>query len=287
MSTEVIPYEQRIGALTVQDVQAQVNLIQHILREVMQKDQHYGVIPGTGTKPSLLKAGAEKICLTFRLSPDYEIQEVGDGFHVKITSKCVLTHIPSGQRYGAGMGSCSTRESKYAYRQAARKCPACGAEAIIKGRAEYGGGWLCFGKKGGCGTKFADGDQQIEGQSVGRIPNEDVADQYNTVLKMANKRSLVAAVLNATAASDIFTQDIEDMPQFAAQPVVDAQIVDAPKGDRDKELDALCKQAGIAAAFYLNRSKVKSASELSDADYQGMLANVRSKIKTQQDKAAA
>ena len=35
MSNEVVPYEQRIGALTVQDVQSQVNLIQHVLREVM------------------------------------------------------------------------------------------------------------------------------------------------------------------------------------------------------------------------------------------------------------
>jgi hypothetical protein len=35
----------------------------------------------------------------------------------------------------------------------------------------------------------------------------------NTIMKMACKRALVAATLNATAASDIFTQDVEDMPQ--------------------------------------------------------------------------
>jgi hypothetical protein len=34
-------------------------------------------------------------------------------------------------------------------------CPKCGAAAIIKGKAEYGGGWVCFKKKGGCGAKFA------------------------------------------------------------------------------------------------------------------------------------
>jgi hypothetical protein len=34
-------------------------------------------------------------------------------------------------------------------------CPSCGVVgAIIKGKPEYGGGWLCFGKKGGCGAKF-------------------------------------------------------------------------------------------------------------------------------------
>jgi len=39
-------------------------------------------------------------------------------------------------------------------------CPECGADAIIKGREEYGGGWLCFQKKGGCGAKW-DNDPRI------------------------------------------------------------------------------------------------------------------------------
>ena len=51
MTTDVIPYEQRIGALTVQDVQAQVNLIQHVMKQVMQENQHYGVIPEPGRSP--------------------------------------------------------------------------------------------------------------------------------------------------------------------------------------------------------------------------------------------
>jgi ribosomal protein L37AE/L43A len=224
MSEAVVAYEEKLGALSVVDVRAQVNLIQHIMKEVMKKDEHYGVIPGTGTKPTLLKSGAEKLCLTFRLDPQYEIEKQTDGAHLTITSKCTLFHIPSGQRYGSGMGSCSTKESKYAYRQASIKCPECGKSAVIKGKEEYGGGWICFKKKEGCGAKFKDGDQSIEGQPRGRVPNEDLADQYNTVLKMANKRSLVAAVLNATAASDIFTQDIEDMPQFSARVVEDADI---------------------------------------------------------------
>jgi hypothetical protein len=270
MSNDVVPYEQRIGALTVQDVQAQVNLIQHILREVMQKDQHFGVIPGTGTKPTLLKAGAEKLCLTFRLDPQYEIEQQRDGQHLTIVSKCILYHIPSGQRFGSGMGSCSTHESKYAYRQSARKCPACGAESIIQGKKEYGGGWLCFTKKGGCNAKFADTDGLITSQIVGRVPNEDIADQYNTVLKMANKRSLVAAVLNATAASDIFTQDIEDMQPLAEA----AQPIKAVKVDRN-ELEAICKEAKFSVKFYLNRAGVAKVEDLSDEDYAAAVENAK------------
>jgi hypothetical protein len=33
-------------------------------------------------------------------------------------------------------------------------CPRCGKDAIIKGKEEYGGGWLCYKAKGGCGAKF-------------------------------------------------------------------------------------------------------------------------------------
>ncbi len=276
MSQEIVPYEQRIGALTVQDVQAQVNLIQHILREVMQKDQHFGVIPGTGTKPTLLKAGAEKLCLTFRLDPQYESTERYEGAHLTVKSKCTLFHIPSGQRFGSGEGSCSTHESKYAYRQGSRKCPNCRAEAIIKGKDFKNDGlptgWLCYAKKGGCGTKFVDGDKTIEGQTIGRMPNEDLADQYNTVLKMANKRSLVAAVLNATAASDIFTQDIEDMQPLAET----VQPIKAVTVDRN-ELEAICKEAAFSVKFYLNRAGVKTVADLSDNDYAAAVENARSR----------
>ncbi len=254
-STEVIQYAERIGALSIVDIKAQVNLIQHVMREVMQQDQHYGVIPGTGTKPTLLKAGAEKLCLTFRLDPQYDITERQDGIHLHITSKCTLYHITTGQRYGSGMGSCSTREAKYAYRKSARKCPNCQSEAIIKGKEEYGGGWVCFKKKGGCGAKFADGDKAIEGQAEGRMPNEDVADQYNTVLKMANKRSLVAAVLNATAASDIFTQDIEDMG-----------LETAPKKTVPALKDVLAAIAAMSTKA--ERAAAKAlADQLEDADF--------------------
>jgi hypothetical protein len=46
-----------------------------------------------------------------------------------------------------------------------------------------------------------------------QVEHENPADYYNTVLKMAKKRAHVDAILTATAASDIFTQDVEDMPE--------------------------------------------------------------------------
>ncbi|HEX8684304.1 MAG TPA: hypothetical protein VF707_18455, partial [Ardenticatenaceae bacterium] len=50
-----------------------------------------------------------------------------------------------------------------------------------------------------------------ESQVVGLVPNPDIADQVNTVQKMAQKRALVQATLLAVNASEFFTQDVEDM----------------------------------------------------------------------------
>src|SRR5260221_5287150 len=98
---EVVPYEQKIGALTVTDMRQQVQLIQQVMREVMINGVHYGVIPGT-EKPSLYKAGAEKLNLTFRLDPQYESIERYEGLHLHVKSKCTLGHIPSGQGFSSG-----------------------------------------------------------------------------------------------------------------------------------------------------------------------------------------
>lgn len=199
-------------AMTAEGVLAQVHLIQEVMKKVMKEGEHFGTIPHT-QKPTLYKPGAEKLSLTFRFSPTYQINQANlPNNHREYSVTCTLTHIPTGAVLGQGVGSCSTMESKYRYRKAEQKCPECGRETIIKGKKEYGGGWLCFQKKGGCGAKFKDGDSAIENQNMGRVEYSDPADYFNTVLKMAKKRAHVDAVLTATAASDIFTQDVEDLP---------------------------------------------------------------------------
>ena len=44
-----------------------------------------------------------------------------------------------------------------------------------------------------------------------RVEHDNPADYYNTILKMAKKRAYVDAIITATACSDIFTQDLEEM----------------------------------------------------------------------------
>jgi hypothetical protein len=198
--------------MSVEMVLRQTAKIQELMRDALQKDVHFGVIPGTGTKPTLLKPGAEKLCLMFRFAPEYHhVKDREPDGHLTIESTCRLIHSPSGTLVATGSGICSTHESKYAYRKAQRVCPRCGVAAIFKDKKSSG--YYCWAKRDGCGAQFASRDEiaSIESQETGRIPNEDLADQWNTIIKMADKRSLIAALLNGTAASDIFNQDLEEI----------------------------------------------------------------------------
>lgn len=49
------------------------------------------------------------------------------------------------------------------------------------------------------------------GKNRVRVENEDIADVYNTVMKMAMKRALSAAVQTATGCADIFAADPSDL----------------------------------------------------------------------------
>ena len=211
--------------LSATQIKQQVNLIQEVMREVMQgpsKDNptgtHYGVIPGCA-KPSLYKAGAEKLSMTFRLRPiidndrDVNIERLDNG-HRDIRVYCHVFNM-GGIELATGVGSCSTMESKFRYR---------GGEKIPTGQPVPKEYWNlkkeakfseALEKIGGPGFGVAKINGQWEVCEMGeKMENPDIADTYNTVLKMAKKRAYVDGILSATAASDIFTQDIEDMPEF-------------------------------------------------------------------------
>lgn len=196
---------------SIVEVKAQVDKIQSLMKDVMKEGEHYGPSFPGDKKKNLLKPGADKLTFVFRLAPEFEVEreDLPNG-HREYRIKTILRNMASGKLVGQGLGSCSTMESKYRWRHAAKKCPNCGMEAIIKGKEEYGGGWVCFKKKGGCGSTFNDDDSTIVNQETGKLENPDIADVYNTILKIAKKRSYVDATITATAASDIFTQDAED-----------------------------------------------------------------------------
>jgi hypothetical protein len=179
----------------------------------MTKGTDYGVIPGTNTKPTLLKPGAEKLCRLFGLATDTTLVYCVEDFTGKehgeplfyYRYRTVLTW--RSELIATCEGSCNSWEKKYRYRDEKPTCPRCGVRAIRKSEREF----YCWRKIEGCGATFPLSFAEIASQPIGKVPNNEIFDQINTLQKMAQKRSLVGAVLLGTAASEFFTQDLEDI----------------------------------------------------------------------------
>jgi hypothetical protein len=198
---------------------------------LLRPDHDFGIPEGSGIqKPFIYKSGCETLALGTRTRFEYVSREEREltGDHMEAIYVMRLVDA-TGFSLGEGVGSCSTREAKYRFRKAARKCPNCSKEAIIKGKAEYGGGWLCFGKKGGCGAKFKEGDASIEKQEVGLVENENPADARNTVRKMASIRAMRDVTCRALGVSDLFSQDEDAVTGEVHDPA--ARDASAPPDD--------------------------------------------------------
>src|SRR4029450_10902644 len=133
----------------------------------------YGIIPGAGKKKVLLKSGSGKLCDVYGLADRYRIVARLEDFDHGLfdyTIECELVRKTDEMFVGSGLGSCSSYEAKYRWREGKRICPACQQETIVKGKAEYGGGWLCWQKKGGGGgeiCRWGSGDSRPVGRKGG------------------------------------------------------------------------------------------------------------------------
>jgi hypothetical protein len=192
--------------LTAAEIKADVNLIQQVLKSVFKKDVHYGVIPGTA-KNTLYKPGAEKIMTTFRLNGEPLVDDLSTADEKRIRVRVRITHQVSKLEIGWGVGECSSNETKYK--------------------------WIKAEKWAYDGTPE---DQRRIIWKPGKTENypvmqvrANIADVANTVLKMAKKRALIDATLTCTAASDVFEQDLEDMPEGVRQNIVDEKRPPMPE----------------------------------------------------------
>ncbi|SHJ90617.1 hypothetical protein SAMN02745216_02512 [Desulfatibacillum alkenivorans DSM 16219] len=178
-----IPLKQPVDGQTVQhewtaeEIVRQARNILDLKDRVMREGIHFGVIPGC-RKPSLWKPGAEKLCQAFRLEPQFEIVARDDpGRMVEWTKK----------DYQSRREVTGTTRGFIEYRAS------CSLVHIPTGEA-----WVR--NVGGVCNNF---------ETKYRTMNP--YDLANTLEKMAEKRAFVAAVLLGTGASDIFTQDVEDL----------------------------------------------------------------------------
>lgn len=196
------------GMMPVADVVARVRRIQEVMQSVMIGPRtengraldgiHYGVIPGT-PKPTLYQPGAELLCTTFRIAPVPQVEDISTADSVRYRVVMRAVSQTTGESLGEGVGECSSDETKY------RWCrPVCDQEweeTPVDQRREK---WM-KGKNG-----------PYKAKQVRTSP----ADIANTVLKMAYKRALISMTRIALACSDIFAQDLEDLPENVREAVV-------------------------------------------------------------------
>jgi hypothetical protein len=182
-SQDVHPGDMVVAAVTLDTLVERVNLIKEAMKRCMVEGQHFGTIPGT-KKPSLWKPGAELICTLFQLGtryPNHANQVTRENGHFTFTLTCELFHIPTGRVIGEGVGAASTMEHRYRIQTEERTYP--NGNTVPAKYTPY--------------------------------------DFYNTALKIARKRSLVDAVMTVTGASEIFTQDLEDLPEELRKDTLD------------------------------------------------------------------
>lgn len=257
--TDIQPYNPKI---MVERLQAQIEIVNQVRTNVLVKDVDYGVIPGT-PKPTLYQPGAQKLIGALRLSPIYKLltreidRETGWIFYEFL---CEL-YDETGFMVAQAIGNCNSYEQKYRRWVTAAELPkgfdTTGLQTressleefeFAINKRETGGKW---GKPAdywdAWETAIADGtavafqkrkkdgstDKAWRVHTVEyNLPNPNIYDQLNTICKMAQKRAFVGATVMGARASDYFTQDIEDMPQFgdiynrmsigAADAVIDA-----------------------------------------------------------------
>ena len=227
MTKEVsVAVQQHAGQIA--DVISMKATVQDLLKSQMQEDVHYGKIPGTGDKPTLLKSGAEMLRMVFNLrttcnKDDVEITNEGNGH--KTYEICMHISNKDKEIIATGLGTCSTMESKYKYRSQLtdRTVP-----------SEY---WNERDKALLGGPQYS--PKKVKGKWLiaERVEHDNPADYYNTVKKMAKKRAMADGILTATCSSDLFTQDLEDLnANFQQYDGVQTEEKKSPKIIVDEEL---------------------------------------------------
>lgn len=167
---------QQSDALSIEKVGGFVELCDKVIARFMKKQVDYDTIPGTN-KPTLLKPGAEKLGLAFNLTPTYEsLDTAEDHFKEFDYERPVWENGKKTNR----METVTTR-GFYFYRV---KCTLTHRTSGIV--------------MGDCIATCASTERGRE------------TSPGNAVLKIAEKRAYVGAILNVTFSSDRFVADMDD-----------------------------------------------------------------------------
>lgn len=238
--------EQSTGLLQmakIGDIKKWYNEFVKLSKDVLKDGLDFGVIPGVA-KPALFKPGAEKLRFVYRLQTETTLadKEIDlDNNLLDFTYRTIVKSPDGTQVISTCEGNANSWETKFRYvwvkedqlpdgtdtaKLLTRKSSISEFQFAIEkaettgqyGKpAEY---WMKWNEaiKSGAAVRIKrkvksgkEMDAWEMASVVYRIENPDVMGLKNTIMKMAQKRSFVGAMLIATGASEFFTQDVEDM----------------------------------------------------------------------------
>lgn len=284
--------------MPLSEAQAWYNEFVTFSKSILKMDLDYGVIPGT-PKPSLYKPGAEKLRLVYGLSSEQECIEKTadlDRPYIDYTYRCTIK-TKQGQILAQCDGSCNSMEPKFGYTwktidklpgdtdvsklpsKLSRKKITEFDFAIRKAETtgpygkpqEHWDKWRSAIQSGTATKHFVqrfgkglDEWQMDETVTLYRIVNPNVVSLKNTILKMAQKRAFVGAILVATGASEFYTQDIEDMEINGKIYSNEKNVPEEPEqAELEQQLEKTIKQS-IPDLWYTRLEKCKTPADVDE-----------------------
>ena len=235
--------DQFMPLLSLKDAEKRYKEMRKFVASLMIEGKDFGTIPGTA-KPTLFKPGAEKLTTFFGMRKTFQDDKTIEQFDPDnplffYRRRCQLWH--GDVMIVEASGSANSMEGRYRWRWVKEHelPPGTNVDDLMTrggkvsefafaienaetggkyGKpAEYWQQWQAAIKDGTAALfmrKTAKGKEMdaYEMDSFEyRVPNDDIFTLANTILKMAEKRALVAAALIGCNASEFFTQDLEDI----------------------------------------------------------------------------
>jgi hypothetical protein len=161
------PQPIQLNEAAIQNIQHNIRMAEKLVMEVLEEGVDYGLHPGTNSL-ALRDPGASKIANAFNTYPEHIIlhsREEDDIISYLIQVKLISRN--TGEIVAVGIGACSTLEAKYSFRW-------------VENPEDYG----------------YDRTQLRPRKGKFRIPNPEITDLGNTILKMGAKRAEIDACQN-------------------------------------------------------------------------------------------
>jgi hypothetical protein len=219
----------RLSEERIKEVLANIDLLTKNLKDWLKPEADYTqTLFGKRDKPTLLDPGAMKIRSFFNVRPSHRILErvveKVDGLeHTRYIVEAELVHF-TGVVVASGIGSCSSREKKYRLRWV--------DESEL--REVYG--YEEEDLKGIKSRRFYTGGKKVTQYFV---PNPEISDLDNTLLKMAAKRAEVDATLMLPGVAEIFTQDLGEILKGPSKKAEEPKTAPLPEPREETEREAV------------------------------------------------